>query len=127
MGSWVHAMLGYGIQIPDEEVEGYTPSQWMIENGYAEADDEYTVNWYEALEVVTETDPNLSFDTGYVHDYYGGGAVFYGEVLHTFETVKAFDTRGQESSSHANVALAQVAEKLGVPFKPSYILVVSYG
>ena len=127
MGSWVSASFGYGIEIPDEEVVGYTPSPWMIENGYADVDDEYTVNWYEALEAVVRTDPHLSFDTGDVHDYYGGGAVFYGDVLSTYETVKSFDTRGQESNPLANVALAQVAEKLGLPFKPAYILVVSYG
>lgn len=131
MGSWVNGNFGYGIQIPPEDYPVGPPSAWLIDNGfvsdYDPESDYHTIDWYEALEAVTDLDHNLSYDIGYVHDYYGGAAVFYGDVLHTDQTVKAFKTRVPEGNSYANAALSKVAEMLGVPFQPHYILVVSYG
>jgi hypothetical protein len=126
MGSWVSATFGYGIVLPSGEDDEYEPSEWVEQFSTRENGEDFEywdIDWYEAAEALCE-DNDLSFHFGYVHDYSGGGALFAGKTLHTYETVKSFDSI---PGSMYTPDLRDAAEKLGIEFDPKWILVVSYG
>lgn len=118
MSSWISATFGYGLVVPSGDHDEYTPST------YVQKFVDVGEDWYEVLEAVTQTDPALSFERGYVHDYYGGAVVFAGPVVKTYETTTKVSDIPLEKHDES---LRKVAELLDIPFEPGYALVVSFG
>ena len=116
MGS---SIMGYGVEIPDDFQPINPPDEW--EDGTCSGE------WYEYLEEVCQ-----KFDVQYdVSDHFGeflGAALFVGETtgIDRAGVFKANPVSGTPTVAELE-HLREACEYVGVPYKPEFIAVTSYG
>lgn len=123
MGSSLSGSFGYGIVLPngdDDDDYDYEPNEFV--EGFRDGE---SIDWYEVAEALTE-EFGLTYDTSYVYDY-SGGTVLFSSVVSGYDLVNTFDTPPAEPGPFEKLALLHAAMKVGIPFEPAWLLVLSYG